>query len=120
MYKIFIPCKKAEATSRGYWLSDSGKLCKDFIHYVYHEDIGNSLLEDYRLRYNQEAIFYIYNGNGYIWNGKDLLTLNKHFKIQRNVKKLKYAIPYYVKKYNGLTITKLNTDTYKIEVYYNE
>jgi len=78
------------------------------------------LIENYRIKYNQEAIFYTHYGKGYTWNGKELLTLKKHFTVQRNVKKLKFAIPYYVKKYGGVTITKLNTRTYKIEVYHND
>src|SRR3990172_10168061 len=58
MYKIFIPTSKRQATSRGYWLSDSGKLCKDFIRYENVNTISNKYLDSLLKDYKQEAIFY--------------------------------------------------------------
>jgi len=65
MYKIFIPEKKyigdrkqRPPIIRGYWLSSSGVLCKDFLRYKTIPKITDKILSDYKLKYKQEAIFF--------------------------------------------------------------
>lgn len=58
MYKIYLPTDKKTATARGYWKSDSGKVCKDYLRIIEADKVSNKILTAYCQEYKQEAIFY--------------------------------------------------------------
>ena len=107
MYKIFIPTEKKQSIARGYWKSDSGKICRDYLRIVELEKISNKILTTYCQEYKQEAIFYevISNKTGrklraviyYNKNKKDILNVKRQWncidkkELREAIKRFKIA-----------------------------
>ena len=112
-----IKAKYIKSRIRGLWRNDKGKL---FYDYLYEKKGDVYYLQDYKIRYNQEAIFYTSGARAYCYYAPEKVEcfLNK---ISVNVfkKDLKNTIKDYLKKYNGVTII-INKNDYTLISYYND
>lgn len=88
MKKIFIPCEKREATSRGFWKNPDGVFFRDFIRYELKEKLTNKILKEYCRTYKQEAIFFeaINNKSGRTNTGTCFFASGKKDVYNRKIK----------------------------------
>ena len=120
MIKVFIPQDKTQGKTnvRGLWLNDKGQLFYDYLA-IKSGDVY--YLEDYKIRYNQQAIFYTSGDIGYIYYSKDkidVLPKVLRFNIGKDRANLKGLIKRLLRDYKGLTIY-TEPEGYLLEVYYN-
>jgi CRISPR-associated protein Cas8b1/Cst1 subtype I-B len=132
MIKILIPelNKKIKTNVRGLWLNDNHKLYYDYLRQdLLSFDLSQdnykirfyNYLDKIKTQYNQEALFYDYNGIGFIYYNRDKIdVLNKvlRFNIGFNKKNLRGLIKKLLRDYKGLTIYR-DIQGYILEVYYN-
>ena len=67
--KVYLPVKKTKtrkARVRGFWRADSGRVYYDYIRAVV---VDKQSLRQLRKNKGQEALFYTYEGKGYIYSG---------------------------------------------------
>jgi len=114
MYNIFIPQDKGrqKTTTRGFWLSPSGKIYYDYLT-IQTKELNNNYeiqktMDSLKRLYNQEAMFY--------HNGAKAFCYNSKKNIQEFTEKTSVIIPKkdyklltkYIKKYlnlfNGVTV----------------
>ena len=122
-----IKVKYQKSRIRGLWRNDAGRLFYDYLT----EKSGDVFyLNDYKIRYNQESIFYTSGARAYCYYAPEKVEcfLNKsEIKILKNYDNLNYNhkvllkiyIKDYLKKYNGVTII-INKNDYTLISYYNE
>jgi hypothetical protein len=130
MIKVFIPEIKGRVKTnvRGLWLNDKGKLFYDylgikiintFFNRQRHKLMVNKL-NNIRLKYNQEALFFsdsdIGYDVGYILNN-DLTITELNNKIYVEVKHLRAEIKEALRVYGGVTIYRVGNKYFK-EIYY--
>jgi hypothetical protein len=121
MNKVFIPTdKKNKSTVRGLWVNDKGKIYYDYLRIEHHSFLNPSVTAK---EYNQEAIFYIKNEQGYCFDNKTKLTevLNKKiiYDIGFDRHNLKGILKRALRDYKGCTIYQV-ANGYRIEAYYHE
>jgi hypothetical protein len=121
MIKVFIPTdKKNKSVVRGLWVNDKGKIYYDYLKIQHHSFLNPSVSAK---EYNQEAIFYIKNEQGYCFDNKTKLTevFSKKivFEIGFDRHNLKGILKRALRDYKGCTIYKV-ANGYRIEAYYNE
>jgi hypothetical protein len=121
MIKVFIPQDKTQGKTnvRGLWVNNKGILFYDYLA-IKSGDVY--YLEDYKIRYNQQAIFYTSGDIGYIYYSKDkidVLPKVLRFNIGKDRANLKGLIKRLLRDYKGLTIY-TEPEGYLLEVYYNE
>lgn len=116
--RVYIPVKE-KSKIRGYW-QGNGKLYKDNIIIEKLPKISKIKLLFYCQKYNQLAIFYTKNGQGYIYTAKTgrVDVLKSRRAIQTGRAGLKNNIKAFLKQYNGLTIY-VNKGVYTLEAFYN-
>jgi len=123
MIKVFIPQDKTQGKTnvRGLWLNDKGQLFYDYLRIISTYNINTYILEDLKVKYNQEAFFYVRNNCGYIYNGldKQIEVLPKviRLEISKDRANLKGLIKRLLRDYKGLTIY-TEPKGYVLEVYY--
>ena len=127
MIKVFIPeiKGKIKTSVRGLWLNDKGQLFYDYLKickrfYSSQEDILKCL-EQYKIKYNQEAIAFIDSEGLKIYYNRDkieILPKVLRFDIGYDKANLKGLIKRLLRDYKGLTIY-TEPEGYVLEVYYN-
>ena len=131
MIKILIPEIKTKTNKpdiRGLWLNDNHKLFYDYLRQdVLSFDIDKAsykirfydYLDKIKTKYNQEALFYDYNGIGFIYYNRDKIEILKH-RIIKHIKRqdLRHSIKEALRQYKGLTIYR-DIQGYILEVYHN-
>jgi len=120
MIKILIPINKGKTKTniRGFWYStDTKKTYYDYLRVIQTYYLNDNVIEDIKKRYKQEAIFYIVNDTGYCYYNEDKIDVLSN-RIYTEVLKdnLKITIKYYLIKYGGLTVYKVE-GKYFIEVF---
>lgn len=119
MINLLLPEKKVKyqkSNIRGLWKNTSGQLFYDYLT----EKSGDVFyLQDYKIRYNQQAIFYTNGARAYCYYSPEKVEcfLNK-IVVTVLKKELKNTIKDYLKKYGGVTII-INKNDYTIKSYYN-
>jgi len=123
--KIYLPANK-NTNIKGLWLNNQGKIISDNIRVLNKNNICiddvNIFIEKIKEKYNQEAIFYKeVLTRGYIHynvNKIDILEGLKEKIIHKgNYSELKFYVKYYLKKYRGITIFKLD-NRYLLEAWH--
>jgi len=129
--KVFIPIDKGKtkADVRGFWRNDTGKIFYDYLkiksyNYLYN-DKSNCFytinkLEALKIFYKQEALFFISNNRGYIFNDRDKIDVLIN-RIYREIKpgNFKIEIKEALRVYGGVTIYKRG-NRYFMEIYYKK
>jgi bifunctional DNA-binding transcriptional regulator/antitoxin component of YhaV-PrlF toxin-antitoxin module len=130
MIKILIPANKGKTKTdiRGFWYSqDNHKTYYDYLRECplsmnYRYNALNkrfyTLLEVLQKQEKQEAIFFISGKKGYVFYNRYKIEVLKK-RIYKETTNLKQDIKYSLKKYNGVTVYKVD-NRYYIEVFYNE
>jgi hypothetical protein len=111
MYQLFIPKNKGKAKTsvRGFWYSqENKKTYYDYLRLEFLHSLNKNKLLDYKLCYNQEAIFYIAENKAYIFydeNKTEVLT-NKTIKniVKGNFKELRRSIKAFIDIFGGCTV----------------
>lgn len=135
MIKIFIPENKRKNNKailqRGFWKNAENKVYYDYINIIeYKNNIDNGVyelnrfieyIEKIRICRNQEAIFFVRNGKGYIFYGigKAIEVLNKRLYQEVKRHELKANILSGLYAYNGITVYTIN-GKYFLEAFYND
>lgn len=122
MIKVFIPQDKTQGKTniRGLWVNNEGRLFYDYLkENILNWDLerGNyrsrfySYLEDIKIQYKQEAIFYTYKNKGFIYYSRDKIEILTHRIYAMIGRNFKVELKEDLKLYGGVTI-------YKIGAYY--
>jgi hypothetical protein len=130
MIKVFIPQPKIKSNKpniRGFWKSDTGEIFYDYLKVykyplinegLYYNKLFNDYLTTLKIAYNQEAIFYIKDNEGYCYTSSDsidILPLRLEFR-HSGFKGLKGVIQRLLNEYGGATVYK-TAEGYLIDVF---
>jgi hypothetical protein len=122
MIKVFIPTTKGRVKSnvRGFWYSkDSHKIFYDYLKVINTYNLNTWILEDLRVKYRQEALFYVRFNCGYIYNGLNKGITILPSRIYKEVLRanLRQEIKEALKVYGGVTIYQEGNKYFK-EIFY--
>jgi len=107
--KVYLPVEKTKtrkARVRGFWKSESGKV---FYDYLRSKTVYRKELRKLRKETGEEALFYTYDGKGYIYSGGESVCLPDcttfiYIKGVLSIGELKDQIKRLIKTYGGLTV----------------
>jgi hypothetical protein len=129
MVKVFIPEVKGKnkTETRGFWKDNSGRVYYDYIKVInyrqenigfYYQDLFKDYLENLKVYHKQEAIFYVKDNTGFIYNGRDNIE-ELPGRIYKEVTRenLKSSIKEALKVYGGVTIYN-EAGRYYLEIFY--
>lgn len=129
MIKVFIPeikRKYNKPSSRGFWVNDTGKVYYDYVTVKEYKQSVNGLmyeslffkyLDNLRIGYNQECIFFINGIIGNVYYSKDKTVILPHRIIKEVLRvNLKNEIKTSLKQYKGCTVYN-ESGKYFIEVF---
>jgi hypothetical protein len=130
MIKVFIPVIKGKVKTsvRGFWYSKDTKrtyydylIVRDYSYTFNRRGFSKTTLkrlEALRIKFNQEALFFINNqGIGYIYNQDNVTELVN--RIYSEVVNLRQEIKEALRVYGGVTIYKIDNKYFK-EIFYNK
>ena len=129
MVKVFIPINKGKynkTLARGFWRDEAGKVYYDYIKPIdyklnnkglYYRGLFLNYLDKIKIGYNQQCIFYIEAGQGFIYTDKNNIEVLPNRIIKEVLRgNLKNTIKATLKIYGGLTIYQ-EAGKYFIEVF---
>jgi len=133
MTKIYIPLPKGKYSkpeARGLWLNDKGKLYYDYIKLhtykmsiegIYYKNLFNTYLDNLRINYKQEAIFYTCDNIGYVYYNKNNIDILPKYSIINITFNKRHLLRGFIKAalklYKGVTVT-ITKAGYTLEIWY--
>jgi hypothetical protein len=128
MIKVFLPAIKGKnkTSVRGFWRNDKGKIFYDYLSieikywdlYINkYSAIFRQYLKCILKDYKQEAVFYSQGNKGFIYNGKETITLTNRIYSEVLRTNLKTEIKEALRIYGGVTIYQ-EAGRYFKEIYY--
>jgi len=106
MIKILIPQEKrnGKTTARGFWKSESGRVCYDYLR-VEQGEFALERIKSIASTYNQLAVFFANEGEGFIYNRgtNKIEVLSQRKQLIVSKKDLRYFIKLFLRKYSGVT-----------------
>lgn len=125
MIKVFIPEPKIKINKpnvRGLWLNNQGRLFYDYLKVIEYYSIPSyKHLQNLKIKYKQEAIFYTDDYKGYIYSDKKEVFSQKvesRYYLRHKGKGLKALIKDYLKCYGGVTFY-ITKDYIDLQAFYN-